>query len=275
MAARGAKAVATTNGDGKLDISKPVASSAAQIVIDPISQETLLIPIVGTAPLIVHRFSEKAKKQMLDNMQGVKNPKQPKNPIAEYQGAFYRFRSVDPGSGEYLTQLVNKEILIPDPEHPGEFIADVHEELAYIPATDDFGIPVISFKAATVDGSRFYGKDVTKVGLRQFLFFSGEIGYDGQMLARIETDNLNDPHMREDVVRVGMGGTDLRYRPEWTEWRTTLQVTYVTSALTRKSVLSLIDAGGLGVGVGEWRPEKNGVNGTYRIDTSRDVEILE
>ena len=43
-------------------------------------------------------------------------------------------------------------------------------------------------------------------------------------------------------------------------------VTYVTSALTRGSVLSLIDAGGMGVGVGEWRPEKDGDFGTYAID---------
>lgn len=255
MAARSAKAVATTNGNGTIDISKPVTSSSPQIIIDPIAQETLLVPIVGTAPLIVHRFSEKAKKQMLDNMQGVKTPKQPKDPEAEYEGAFYRFRARG-DDGEYLTS-----------------IGDDGKRI-YVPSVNDFGLPVISFKAATVEASRFYGKDVTKVGLRQFLFLSGEIGQDGQMLARVEAGGLDDPHMREDVVRVGQGGTDLRYRPEWSEWRTQLQVTYVTSALTRGSVLSLIDAGGLGVGVGEWRPEKSGVNGTYRIDTDRDVEVL-
>jgi hypothetical protein len=55
---------------------------------------------------------------------------------------------------------------------------------------------------------------------------------------------------------------------------TVLVVTYVTSALTRGSVLSLIDAGGMGVGVGEWRPEKNGDFGTYRIDPDRPVEVV-
>lgn len=237
MAARSASGTVTTNGKagGKVDLTGFAPSTSPQIVIDPIAQETLLVPIIGTAPLIVHRFSEKAKKQMLDNMQGVKNPKQKKDPDAEYQGAFYRFEK----------------------------------------GGDRFGLPVISFKAATVEASRLYDKSVTKVGLRQFLFFSGEIGYDGQMLAEIEAINPErDPHMREDVVRVGQGGTDLRYRPEWLEWRTTLQVTYIVSALTQGSVLSLIDAAGLSVGVGEWRPEKNGVNGTYRIDTDRDVEIL-
>lgn len=37
-----------------------------QIVIDKIDTETLLIPIVGTAPLIVHNFGEKSKRQMLE-----------------------------------------------------------------------------------------------------------------------------------------------------------------------------------------------------------------
>lgn len=235
MAARTAKAPTNGKGTETLDLSNFTPGTSPQIVIDPIEQETLLIPIIGTAPLIVHRFSEKAKKQMLDNMQGVKNPKKNKDPEAEYQGAFYRF------------------------EEKGT----------------RYGIPVISFKAATVEASRLYDKSVTKVGLRQFLFFSGELGHDGQMLAEIEAINPErDPHMREDVVRVGQGGTDLRYRPEWLEWRTTLQVTYIVSAMTQGSVLSLIDAAGLTVGVGEWRPEKSGVSGTYRIDTDRDVEIL-
>lgn len=85
---------------------------------------------------------------------------------------------------------------------------------------------------------------------------------------------VGEPSMREDVVRVGNGGADLRYRPQFLEWSTTLQVTYVTSALTRGSLLSLLDAGGMGVGVGEWRPEKRGDFGTYTIDPTRDVEVL-
>ena len=38
--------------------------------------------------------------------------------------------------------------------------------------------------------------------------------------------------------------------------------------------LSLIDAGGMGIGVGEWRPEKDGAFGTYRIDPSREVKVI-
>ena len=204
------------------------AAADAQVNISKIDAETLLVPIVGTAPLVVNRFSEKAKRQMLDAMQGRKTPKQAKDPEAEYQAAFYRTK-------------------------------------------DGYGFPMIAFKAATVSAARFYGKDVRMTDLRQFLFFKGVLSdADPQPLAVI----TGTPRMREDVVTVGMKGHDLRYRPEFPEWSTEVEVTYVKSSLTRESVLSLIDAGGLGCGVGEWRPEKKGDFGTYRIDPTRDVQVL-
>lgn len=199
-----------------------------QIAIDRIAAETISVPIIGTSPLIVHRFSEKAKRQMLDNMQGRKAPKETKDPAAEYDAAFYRLKD-----GRY-------------------------------------GMPAIAFKAATIGACRFYGKSVTMASTRQYIFLTGEPGDDGQQLVAID----GEPQMREDVVTVGQNGHDLRYRPEFLEWSTTLNVTYVTSALARESVLSLIDAGGMGVGVGEWRPEKKGDFGTYRIDPSRDVDVI-
>jgi hypothetical protein len=198
------------------------------VSIDKLDEETIIVPILGTSPLVIHRFSEKAKRQMLDAMQGRKNPKAIKDPEAEYEAASYRF------------------------------------------ADGGHGFPVIGFKAATISAARFYGKDISMTALRQFVFFRGEVGNDGQQLARI----VGEPIMREDVVRVGRGGADLRYRPEYREWSTTLEVKYIKSVITQGSVLSLIDAGGLGVGVGEWRPEKSGDFGTYQIDPSKKVEVV-
>jgi hypothetical protein len=201
--------------------------SDTAITITKIGTETLRVPLIGTTPLIVHRFSEKAKKQMLDNMQGRKSPKVAKNPEAEYEAAFYRL------------------------------------------ADGGYGFPALAFKAATVGGARFYS-GVTMTALKQFMFIHGEVGDDGRALTRIE----GEPMMREDVVTVGRNGSDLRYRPQFSTWKATLTVRYVTSALTQGSVLSLIDAGGMGVGVGEWRPEKDGDFGTYQVDPAREVEIV-
>jgi hypothetical protein len=196
--------------------------------ITRLDAETIDVPIIGTSPLIVHRFSEKSKRAMLDAMQGRKSPQQPRDPQADYEGAFYRL------------------------------------------ADGRYGFPVIAFKAATVGGARFYGSQVTMTSLRQLIFMNGEAGRDGQQLAVI----TGEPTMREDVVRVGRGVADLRYRPEFREWSTVLRVTYVRANLTRGSVVSLIDAGGMGVGVGEWRPEKSGEFGTYRVDQDRTIEVI-
>lgn len=201
----------------------------ATVNIDRIDADSVRVPIIGTAPLIMHNWSEKAKRQMLDNMQGRKAPRTLKDPEAEYESAFYRTKE------------------------------------------DGYGFPVLAFKAATIDASRFYGKNVTKVGLRQSLFFTGTYSPSCNM-ALVEITGT--PRMREDVVRVGMSGTDLRYRPEFPEWSTEIVVTYVKSTLTLDSLLSLIDAGGIGTGVGEWRPQKNGDFGTYKVDQSRKVEVL-
>ena len=203
----------------------------AEVVIQPIAAETVLVPIIGTAPLIVHNFSEKSKRQMLDGQQGRKRQKEIRDPEAEYEASFYRMK-------------------------------------------DGYGFPVTAFKAATVGAARFYGKDVKMTELRQFMFMHGEISEnDPQSLVPI----YGEARMREDIVRLGGAGRPaaLRYRPEFPDWSTTLLVTYVTSSMSRESVLSLIDAGGMGIGVGEWRPERRGDFGTYQIDPTRDVEAVE
>ena len=54
-----------------------------RIEISKIAAETMLVPIRGTAPLIVHNFSEKSKRQMLDAQQGKKKLKEIRDPQAE------------------------------------------------------------------------------------------------------------------------------------------------------------------------------------------------
>lgn len=202
--------------------------TTASIALPKIPAETIRVPIIGTAPLIVHAWSAKAKQQMLDSMQGRKTPKQIRDPQKDYEESLYY--------------------------------------------TDDgYGFPVLGFKAATVGAARFFGKTVRMTEVRQFIFMRGVPSKDrSQELVVI----AGEPKMREDAVRIGMT-TDLRYRGEFLEWSATLTVTFVPTALDRGSVLSLVDAGGMGVGVGEWRPEKRGQNGTYAIDESRPVEVVQ
>lgn len=146
-----------------------------------------------------------------------------------------------------------------------------YRDAFYRMANDEPGFPAIGFKACTVGAARFYGKDVKMTELRQFMFFKGLLSPNDPMpLFRI----YGEPEMREDTVRVGMGKADLRYRPMFREWSATLDVTYVTSQLDLDSLVSLVNAGGMGVGVGEWRPEKRGEFGTFTVDIDREIEII-
>lgn len=210
-----------------------MTESAVQI--NKIDAETLNVPIIGTAPLIVHNFSEKSRRQMLEAQQGKKKVKEVRDPRAEYEAAFYRI---------------------------------LHDD-----GTEGYGFPVTAFKAATTGAARFYDKSITMTALRQFMFMRGVMTKaDAQMLVEIN----GEPEMREDVVRLGgpSRSADLRYRPMFPQWTCTLNVTYVKSSIDRTSILSLIDAGGMGIGVGEWRPERRGEFGTYAIDATREIEVI-
>lgn len=197
------------------------STANATISLTRIRREIAEIEVRGTAPLIVHRWSEKARQMMLDAQQGKKNPKQPKDPNADFETSMYRFE---------------------DGGH---------------------GFPIMAFKSATVKGgARLFGKAVKMTELRQLCtFLSDGLCTDGTQLTRIISDA---PIMREDMVRVGMGTADIRYRAEYRNWSAVLRIEYVPSVIDLSSVVALVDAGGTN-GVGEWRPEKSGSYGTFEV----------
>jgi hypothetical protein len=71
--------------------------------------------------------------------------------------------------------------------------------------------------------------------------------------------------MREDMVRVGMGSADLRYRGEFKEWKTTFSIRFNKNVLSIEQIVLLFNTAGFAIGVGEWRPEKNGSHGMFHV----------
>ena len=76
------------------------------------------------------------------------------------------------------------------------------------------------------------------------------------------------------MVRVGMGSADIRYRPEFPVWETALTVTYIKSVISVEQLVSLIDYAGFSVGIGDWRPERNGDKGRFHLNTSVKLQVL-
>ena len=117
------------------------------------------------------------------------------------------------------------------------------------------GFPAVGFKAAMVGAGRLF-EGVTMTALKQWLFVVGE---GPQQLVPIN----GKISRREDMVRVGMGKADIRWRPQYDDWTATLFIDFVVTAITPSSVLALVDAAGIG-GVGEWRPSSpKGATGSY------------
>lgn len=75
--------IPSTNGDA--------AHVLASIELKRIERGRIAVPITGTAPLIVHRFDEKAKEMMLLAQQTkTRAKKAAKDPLADYERSMYR-----------------------------------------------------------------------------------------------------------------------------------------------------------------------------------------
>jgi hypothetical protein len=191
---------------------------------------------------------------MLDAQQGVKNAPQKRDPVTEFGASLYRAGLIDPdGETDTLIEGADGEGRVLNPNLR-------------------WGLPAMAFKMATIGAGRFYGKQVKMTELRQFMFFEG-VQVEGESSKMIVING--DPEMREDYVRLaGVNHpADLRYRGCFYEWSAELEVRYTVNLLDRQSLVSLIQAGGMGVGVGEWRPERNGEFGTYEVQDG-DIQVV-
>ena len=134
----------------------------------------------------------------------------------------------------------------------------------YTTEDGQIGIPGMAFKSALVTAAH---KDIgiEKTLVRKAIFL---ITPDAGKVLPIESEQ---PIVREDCVRVGMGSADLRYRPEFREWTCRIELEVDSELLQADSVLALVDRAGFGVGICEWRPEKGGEYGRFEIDPTVPV----
>ena len=153
-----------------------VVKETTQIELPPLNLEIIEITLVGDTPLISHAWSEKAKREMLDKqMKAAKPGKEAKNPVEDFQQTLYQIE----GGG--------------------------------------YGFPSVAFKAAAVTACTSVA-GITKVAARQAFHVVGEQsavrGAFNGVLMRMDLVRIlgSEPEMREDMVRIGQGTADLRYR---------------------------------------------------------------
>ena len=206
------------------------------IEIRPIEIKKVTIRIVGDTPLIMHAWSEKAKRMMLEAQMGVAKgkKKEAKNPVDDFIRSMY-----------WLTPM------------PEDGTMESFEEAIANGAR--FGFPVTAFKQAAISAAYRMGWAKDKMSMRGAFF----IDSDENGMIEIHSDT---PEMREDMVKVGMGTADIRYRGEFKNWYADLTISYnANGQYSLENIVNFINAGGYVCGVGEWRPERDGQNGMFHV----------
>ena len=208
------------------------------IEIRPIEIKKVTVRTVGDTPLIMHAWSEKAKRMMLEAQMGLAKgkKKEAKNPVDDFIRSMY-----------WLTPM------------PEDGTMESFEEAIANGAR--FGFPVTAFKQAAISAAYRMGWAKDKMSMRGAFF----IDSDENGMIEIHSDT---PEMREDMVKVGMGTADIRYRGEFKNWYADLTISYnANGQYSLENIVNIINAGGYVCGVGEWRPERDGQNGMFHVQS--------
>lgn len=120
------------------------------------------------------------------------------------------------------------------------------------------GLPAAALKAAMIRGAKMVGMVMKDT---QAAFFVNADCEETQ-LVRIHGES----RMRTDMVRVGMGAADIRYRPEYPEWYMELNIDFNEGLISIDQLHQIVKAAGYGNGLGEMRPERGKFNyGRFKL----------
>lgn len=228
---------ATRNGNGTVLEAPQDDAPVGSIIVAPINIATYRFHIVGTSPLLTHRFdidafwaAEEAKHKV-----GVKAKREARNPQALFLAGLY---------------------LLPESETPkaiGSYPGRVEA------VGGQYGIPSDSIKKAVASAAYRYCGAKNQVEILGALMMVDEL---------IEIKSPNNPVMRADrVVLPGAGrALDVRFRPQFWPWTMAVDISFATSVVSLDSLTNVLVAAGQLVGVGDWRQEKKGRFGTFTLD---------
>lgn len=199
------------------------------IHIEPIQTETVMLAVLGGAPLIINRLAEKARQELL-------LPKGRKT------------------TAEKASSLKH------NPQE--EFRAS-----PYIVEDDDaetyLAITSASFKKAMMGAAlRIPGAKKTEIAQL--------VRVDGLLTGVFGVPEIFSAITRSaDINRT----PDVRTRAIIPEWAAVVSITYTVPILNKTSVVNLLAAAGQVNGVGDWRIEKGGWCGAFRITDPSDPDF--
>jgi len=196
---------------------KPVETGAVSVTVQPINMAEIRLKIRGLSPLVMNAFSEKATRQMMEQMS---TPQAKKKAKSERKPRDY------------------------EAEHLG----------AHHFATEGWvGIPCNGFRACAIESCRLAGVMMTRAKQALFMVADGWDRVDGQGLVKL--DDMGEPPEKTIMhVRLESGVVSLACRPMWRKWQATITVRYDADWISVENVINLFNRGGQQVGLCEGRP---------------------
>lgn len=199
------------------------------VQITPPNIQTAIFTIEGTAPLVIHRFSAKAKNGMLDTMKaGSTARKGKKREPLDVENTFNDARYISPEGWD--------------------------------------GFNVAAVRAAIISACRLVGFKMTIAKLSVFVEADGRDKIEPEFgLIRI----YGKARCLESIARVETGSAYVTIRPCYDEWKAKIRIRFDGDQFTIQDVSNLLSRVGAQVGLGEGRPDsKNSTGmgwGTFRI----------
>ena len=170
--------------------------------------------IVGTAPLVMHRFSAKTKQQILAKMEAGKASASKKNRDAKDSDETYN-------------------------------------EARYVSKDGWDGFHAGAIRIAMIDACRLVNFKMTLAKMSVFVIQDGWDVKEPQIpLVRI----YGDPVRQDDMARVETGQPYVTIRAAYHDWKAKLRIRWDADQFTLDDMTNLLSRVGMQVGIGEGRP---------------------
>lgn len=204
-------------------------NNTQSVTITPPNIQTAVFTIEGTAPLVIHRFSAKAKNGMLETMKaGSTAKKGKKREPLDVQATFNAARYISPEGWD--------------------------------------GFNVAAVRAAIISACRLVGFKMTLAKLSVFVEADGRDKLEPEFgLIRI----IGKARLLESIARVETGQAYVTIRPCYDQWKAKIRIRFDGDQFTVQDISNLLSRVGAQVGLGEGRPDsKNSTGmgwGTFQI----------
>lgn len=206
----------------------PRRDATEQIIVAPLRQAVLTVPVIGETPLKCLRFSRKKQQQIQDAQAAgeqarTKRKRAPKDFAAEYEDAKYRCTVIE--RGKKVTWL---------------------------------GLNASGVRNGAIETCRMAGFVMTKAKMSIFCVQDGFDDLDKTPLVRV----FGKEEMCIDAVRNASGVVDQRPRVMWQEWKMSLRLRFDEDQFSPADIINLMIRVGQQNGLGEGRPNGTNGNGT-------------